>query len=119
MRPFRPFLDVIIFPESIIQNRENIVITKFNIGFLLPNLTFVQIEMMLLGVLGYSRTQHAEWYDEGVLYVSGHCHLNGYLSLFRFGVKIKSMKKYAIVIYGEGTRLKYFCVWGQGNYVKK
>ena len=73
-------MDVIISLESIIQNRENIVITEFNIGFLLPDLTFVQIEMMLLGVLGYSRTQHAEWYDEGVLSVSGHCHLGQIIS---------------------------------------
>ena len=72
-------MDVIISLESIIQNRENILITEFNIGFLLPDLTFVQIEMMLLGVLGYSRTQHAEWYDSGVLYVYGHCHLEMYL----------------------------------------
>ena len=94
------------------------MITELEIRFLPPDLTLVQSEMVELGVLGYSRTQHAEWYDLGVLSVSGHCHLNEYLSLFRFGIKIESMKKFAIVIYGEATRLKYFCVWGQGNYVK-
>ena len=69
-------LDITIF----IQNIENIVITELEIRFLPPDLTLVQSEMVVLGVLGYSRTQHAEWYDEGVLSVSGHCHLGQMIS---------------------------------------
>ena len=61
-------------------NVENIVITELRIRFLPPDLTLVQSEMVVLGVLGYSRTQHAEWYDEGVLSVSGHCHLGQMIS---------------------------------------
>ena len=61
--------------RSIIRNIENIVITELEIRFLPPDLTLVQSEMVELGDLGYSRTQHAEWYDEGVLSVSGHSHL--------------------------------------------
>ena len=73
-----------------IQNIKAIVIAELKVGFLLPDLTLVQSEMVVLGVLGYSRTQHAEWYDEGVLSVSGHCHLGELyyefyeIKLFRF-----------------------------------
>ena len=56
------------------------MITELKIRFLPPDLTLVQSEMVELGVLGYSRTQHAEWYDEGVLSVSGHCHLGQMIS---------------------------------------
>ena len=56
------------------------MITELEIRFLPPDLTLVQSEMVELGVLGYSRTQHAEWYDEGVLSVSGHCHLGQMIS---------------------------------------
>ena len=66
--------------SPIIHNIENIVITELRIRFLPPDLTPVQSEMVELGVLGYSRTQHAEWYDEGVLSVSGHCHLGQMIS---------------------------------------
>ena len=52
------------------------MITELKIRFL----TLVQSEMVELGVLGYSRTQHAEWYDEGVLSVSRHCHLGQMIS---------------------------------------
>ena len=51
------------------------MITELKIGFLPPDLTLVQSEMVVLGVLGYSRTQQAEFNDEGVLSVSGHCQL--------------------------------------------
>ena len=51
------------------------MITELKIRFLLPDLTLVQSEMVVLGVLGYSRTQHPEWYDEGVLSVSGKSYL--------------------------------------------
>ena len=54
---------------------ENIVITELMIWFLPPDLTLIESELMVLGVLGYSRTQHGEWYQEGVLSVSGHRHL--------------------------------------------
>ena len=54
------------------------MITELKIGFLPPDLTLVQSEMVVLGVLGYSRTQHFEWYDEGVLSVTGHSHLRKY-----------------------------------------
>ena len=57
------------------QNIENIVITDLHIGFLPPDLTLVQSEMVVLGVLGYSRTQHSARYDEGVLSQSRKCHL--------------------------------------------
>ena len=56
------------------------MITELVIRFLPQDLTLVQSEMVELGVLGYSRTQHAEWYDEGVLSVSGHCHLGQIIS---------------------------------------
>ena len=56
------------FPKSIL-------ITELKIGFLPQDLTLVQSELVVLGVLGYSRTQHTELDDEGVLSVSGHCHL--------------------------------------------
>ena len=56
-------------------NIENILITELKIGFLTPDLTLVQSEMVVLGVLGYSRTQQAEWSDEGALSVSGQCYL--------------------------------------------
>ena len=49
--------------------------TEIKIGFLPPDLTLVQSELVVLGVLGYSRTQQAEFNDEGILSVSGHCHL--------------------------------------------
>ena len=58
-----------------IHNIENIVITELKIRFLPPDLTLVQSELVVLGVLGYSRTQQAEFNDEGILSVSGHCHL--------------------------------------------
>ena len=61
--------------SPMIRNIENIVITELRIRFLPPDLTPVQSEMVELGVLGYSRTQHAEWYDDGVLSESGYCHL--------------------------------------------
>ena len=51
------------------------MITELKIGFLPPDLTLVQSELVVLGVLGYSRTQHGEFYDVGVLSVSGYCHL--------------------------------------------
>ena len=51
------------------------MVTERRIGFLPPDLTLVQSEMMKLGVLGYSRTQHVEWYADGILFVSGNCHL--------------------------------------------
>ena len=51
------------------------MITEFKIRFLPPDLTLVQSELVVLGVLGYSRTQQAEFNDEGVLSVSGHSHL--------------------------------------------
>ena len=59
----------------VIRNIENIVITELKIRFLPPDLTLVQSEMVVLGVLGYSRTQHAGFDDEGILSVSGHRHL--------------------------------------------
>ena len=59
----------------VIHNIENIVITELKIRFLPPDLTLVQSEMVVLGVLGYSRTQHAGFDDEGILSVSGHRHL--------------------------------------------
>ena len=51
------------------------MITELQIRFRLPDLTLVQSEMVVLGVLGYSRTQHAAFDDEGILSVSRHCHL--------------------------------------------
>ena len=51
------------------------MITELKIRFLPPDLTLVQSEMVVLGVLGYSRTQHAGFDDEGILSVSGHRHL--------------------------------------------
>ena len=61
--------------SPIIPNIKNIVTTELKIRFLPPDLTLVQSEMVVLGVLGYSRTQHAGFDDEGVLSVSGHRHL--------------------------------------------
>ena len=58
-----------------IYNSDQIVITEPRKRFLLPDLTLVQSEMVVLSVLGYSRTQHAAFHDDGVLSVSGHCHL--------------------------------------------
>ena len=57
------------------NNIENIVIAELKIRFVLPDLTLVQSEMVVLGVLGYSRTKHAKSYDKRVLSVSGHSHL--------------------------------------------
>ena len=54
---------------------ENIVIAQVKIRFCPPDLTLVQSELVVLGVLGNSRTQQAEFYYEGILSVSGHCHL--------------------------------------------
>ena len=54
---------------------ENIVITELRVAFSAQDLTLVQSEMVVLGVLGYSRTQHAEWHDQAVLSVSGYGHL--------------------------------------------
>ena len=54
---------------------ENIVITDLRVAFSAQDLALVQSEMVSLGVLRYSRTQHAEWYDEGVLSVSGYSYL--------------------------------------------
>ena len=51
------------------------MITELKIRFLPPDLTLVQSEMVVLGVLGYSRTQHPAFYNEGVLSVSRQCHL--------------------------------------------
>ena len=65
---------------GVIYNTENIVITEVKKGFLPPDLTLVQSKMVVLGVLGYSRTQHAEWYDEGVLSVSWYYHLGQMIS---------------------------------------
>ena len=56
------------------------MITELKIGFLLQDLSIEESKLVLLGVLGYSRTQHAEWYDEGILPVSGHCHLEQIIS---------------------------------------
>ena len=61
--------------SPIIKNIESIVITEIKIRFPLPDLTLVQSEVVVLSVLGYSRTQHPAFYDEGILSVSGHCHL--------------------------------------------
>ena len=76
-RQFTILLHCISTPQSIwvIHNIENIVITELKIRFLPPDLTLVQSEMVVLGVLGYSRTQHAGFDDEGILSVSGHRHL--------------------------------------------
>ena len=76
-RQFTILLHYIFLPMIIwvIHNIENIVITELKIRFLPPDLTLVQSEMVVLGVLGYSRTQHPAFYDEGILSVSGHCHL--------------------------------------------
>ena len=79
-RQFTILLHYIVPMISIKENRgirniENIVITELKIRFLPPDLTLVQSEMVVLGVLGYSRTQHAGFDDEGVLSVSGHRHL--------------------------------------------
>ena len=35
----------------------------------------VKSELVVLSVLGYSRTQHGEFDNEGMLSVSGHCDL--------------------------------------------
>ena len=51
------------------------MITEVKIRFLPPDLTLIKREMVVLGVLGYSRTQQAEWYDKGVVSIFGHCHL--------------------------------------------
>ena len=51
------------------------MITKLKIGFLPPDLTLVQSEVVVLGVERYSRTEHTEFCDEEVLSESGHCHL--------------------------------------------
>ena len=56
-------------------NIENILITELKIGFITTDLTLVQSELVVFGVLGYSRTQQAEWYDNGVVSIFGHCHL--------------------------------------------
>ena len=51
------------------------MVTELKIRFLPPDLTLVQSEMVVLGVLGYSRAQHSARYDEGVLSQSRKCHL--------------------------------------------
>ena len=57
------------------MNVDKIVITELKIGLISPDLTPGQSEMVVLRVPGYSSTEHAEWYHEGVLSVSGYCHL--------------------------------------------
>ena len=64
-----------MYSPWIIKNVKNIIVTELRIGFSPPDLTLVQSELVVLGVLGYSRTQHTEWYDVRVLSVSRHCHL--------------------------------------------
>ena len=59
-----------------ILNIENIAITELWIRLLFPDLTLVQSELVELSVLGYSRTQHTDFHDEGVVSVYGHCHLS-------------------------------------------
>ena len=54
---------------------DKILVAELKKGFLLRDLTIVQSEMVVLSVLGYSGTQKSRFYDEGVLSVSGHCHL--------------------------------------------
>ena len=61
--------------ESVICNVDKIVITELKIGLISRDLTIGQSELVVLRVPGYSSTEHAEWYHEGVLSVSGHCHL--------------------------------------------
>ena len=60
---------------GVICNVDKIVITELKIGLISHDLTIGQSEMVVLRVPGYSSTEHAEWYHEGVLSVSGHCHL--------------------------------------------
>ena len=58
-----------------IYNIENILFTELKIRFLLPDLTPVQSKMVVLRILGYSRTQQAERLDLRIFSESRHCHL--------------------------------------------
>ena len=60
---------------GVIRNIDKIFIADLKIRFFPPDMTLVHSEMVVFTDLGYSRTQHAKCYFQGVVSVSGHCHL--------------------------------------------